>query len=40
MVALQGSEVFPKLFGFPVPEPLVGGGGLIAALIMSYQLYD
>lgn len=36
----QGSEVIPKLFGVNLSDGLVGIGGLVSAVITSYQLYD
>lgn len=36
----QGSEAFQNLFGFTANDSVCGIGGLIAAILTSYQLYD
>ena len=36
----QGSEIYPKYFGFNFHEGYCGLGGLVSALISTYQLYD
>lgn len=36
----QGSEIFPKVLGFTANDSWCGLGGLVSAIITSYQLYD
>ena len=38
--AAQGSETFQTLFGWTANDKLCGLGGLVSALITSYQLYE
>ncbi len=36
----QGSETFQTLFGWTANDKLCGLGGLVSAVITSYQLYE
>lgn len=36
----QGSEFFPKVCGVTVNDSWCGLGGLVSAVLTSYQLYD
>lgn len=36
----QGSQVFPNYLGFTASDSACGLGGLISALISSYELYE
>jgi hypothetical protein len=38
--AAQGAQVWAKLFGNPASDTVAGLGGLVSALITSYQLYE
>lgn len=38
--AAQGAQVWAKIFGNPASDTLAGFGGLVSALITSYQLYE
>jgi hypothetical protein len=38
--AAQGAQVWEKIFGKPASDGLAGFGGLVSALIASYQAYD
>lgn len=38
--AAQGAQVFEKIFGKPASDGLAGFGGLVSAVITSYQLFD
>ena len=36
----QGSDIFPNVFGLTVNDSWCGLGGLVSAVLSSYQLYD
>lgn len=36
----QGAEVFQNVFGVTANDSVCGLGGLVSALLTSYQLYD
>lgn len=36
----QGSEFFDKVLGFTANDSWCGLGGLVSAVLTSYQLYD
>jgi hypothetical protein len=38
--ASQGAEVFERVFGWKANDKLCGIGGLVSAVITSYQLYE